>query len=328
MIRDCWYVVLESAELPAGRPLGVRRLGEDLVFWRDADGTPHCAIDRCPHRGARLSEGKVVDGCVECFFHGFRFDGDGACRLIPANGLKAPIPRAMAVRSFEVREADGWIFVWWGQRREDYPPLPAFDEPDASFAYASLYEDWPAHVSRVVENQLDFTHLPFTHSSTIGRGMPGELGVVTEVYGDRIRVAYDPEVYDGARGFFVELFAPNLWRNRLGEHIWVVAAFVPIDDDHTRTYIRFCQDLVTVPGLGWLFCWAANLFNRVVLGQDRRRVTSQRPKRAHLGIDEVLVPSDRPIIEYRRWCAARDSGNTRDAGASDDASVERSPSSP
>jgi len=309
VIRDCWYVVLDSREVPRDKPVAFRRLGDDLVFWRDREGNVACAVDRCPHRGAQLSAGKVVDGCVECFFHGFRFDDAGACQLIPANGLKAPIPRAMRVRSFACREQGGFVYLWWGERRDAYPPLPSFDKPNDRFAYAQLHEDWPAHISRVVENQLDFTHLPFTHASTIGRGVPGELGVNTEVDGDRIRVKYDPEVYDGAKGFFVELHAPNLWRNRLSDRVWVLAAFVPIDEDNTRTYIRFCQDFVTVPGLGWLFCWLSNVFNKIVLGQDRKRVISQRPKKTQLDMDEVLVPSDRPIIEYRRWVDARTDRN-------------------
>ena len=54
MIRNQWYVVLESQEVKH-KPIGVTRMGEKLVFWRDAQGQVHCLRDRCAHRGAALS---------------------------------------------------------------------------------------------------------------------------------------------------------------------------------------------------------------------------------------------------------------------------------
>ena len=65
MIRSQWYVVLESAEVHA-RPVGVTRLGERLVFWRDPSGKVWAAVERCPHRGAALSLGEVQAGHLQC----------------------------------------------------------------------------------------------------------------------------------------------------------------------------------------------------------------------------------------------------------------------
>jgi phenylpropionate dioxygenase-like ring-hydroxylating dioxygenase large terminal subunit len=59
MIRNQWYVVLESNEV-GSNPIGVTRLGEKMVFWRDQAGTVHAAIDRCPHRGVALSVGNIL----------------------------------------------------------------------------------------------------------------------------------------------------------------------------------------------------------------------------------------------------------------------------
>lgn len=300
MERDCWWVIAESNEVRPGVPLALTRFGEKLVLWRDRDGRVACAVDRCPHRSAALSTGRVVDGCIECFFHGFRFDASGACTKIPAHDAATAIPKALRVQSYETREAMGFVFVFWGARRQSYPPVPSFDVPNDSFAYHTLREDWPQHYSRTVENQLDFTHLPFTHATTIGRGVPERLDVLTEVNGDRILARYDPKTYDAGE-FFVELHAPNLWRNRLSKHVWGVAAFAPVDDANTRIYVRFYQDFVTAPLLGQAACWLANVFNRIILSQDRARVVSQRVGSSALGMDEVLVPSDLPIIEYRRW---------------------------
>jgi phenylpropionate dioxygenase-like ring-hydroxylating dioxygenase large terminal subunit len=67
MIRNQWYVVLESDEVKT-QPLGVTRLGEKMVFWRDQVGKVHAAVDRCPHRGVALSVGKIKDSNLQCPF--------------------------------------------------------------------------------------------------------------------------------------------------------------------------------------------------------------------------------------------------------------------
>ena len=71
MIRNQWYSVLESKGVGA-RPVGVTRMGERLVFWCYGDGV-NCLRDQCVHRGAALSAGVVVDGEIQCPFHGLRY---------------------------------------------------------------------------------------------------------------------------------------------------------------------------------------------------------------------------------------------------------------
>ncbi len=107
MIRNQWYVVLESRQVPKGKPVGFRRLGENLVFWRDASGKLSCASDICAHRGASLSHGKIVGDFVQCPFHGLKFDGTGRCRLIPANGRAAAVPGNFKVFAYPVSESNG-----------------------------------------------------------------------------------------------------------------------------------------------------------------------------------------------------------------------------
>ncbi len=317
MVKDRWYVILESHEVPSGRPVGVVRLGMRLVGWRDEANLLRCTHDRCPHRGAALSLGKVVGGCVECPFHGFRFNGAGACTRIPANAPDAPIPSAMRTPALIVREAHGFVWLWYTDLPVSDPTLlpepPWFVEIDETYVHASFSDDWETHYTRAVENQLDFTHLPFVHATSIGRGVPHRLDVITTVTGDRIHVTYDPATYD-AKGFFVELIAPSLWRNRLSENVWAMIAFVPVDDTHTRLYLRFYQSYVTIPGLGWLVCWLSNRFNRHILHQDKRVVLTQEPLETDLRMGEVLVHSDRPIIEWRRWVAAGSAPRTPPAG--------------
>src|SRR5690242_4663465 len=81
-----WTPLLFAHELGASL-LPARLAGEDLVLFRGADGAPRALLDRCPHRGVALSLGTLVDGCVECPFHGWRFDGDGRRVAVPLNRL-------------------------------------------------------------------------------------------------------------------------------------------------------------------------------------------------------------------------------------------------
>ncbi|MDH3510031.1 MAG: Rieske (2Fe-2S) protein, partial [Gammaproteobacteria bacterium] len=71
-----WYPILSSRELKKN-PISRTRFGQRVVIWRDAAGQAVVLEDRCPHRGAALSQGRVRDGAIECPFHGFRYDAAG-----------------------------------------------------------------------------------------------------------------------------------------------------------------------------------------------------------------------------------------------------------
>ena len=74
--RSLWHPVALSHAV-GSQPQGASLLGEDLVLWRDAAGAAHAWADQCPHRGARLSLGRVAGGQLECPYHGWRFEGSG-----------------------------------------------------------------------------------------------------------------------------------------------------------------------------------------------------------------------------------------------------------
>lgn len=313
MIPNQWYAVLESDQVPVGRPVGVMRLGEKLVFWRDAQGKLACLHDRCPHRGASLSLGRVQQDCVECPFHGFQFDPSGGCRYVPANGRNAPHSRQIRVASYPTWEMDGLVFIWWGEAQQT-PPPPAYFHDLEGLHFASARVLWKAHYSRAIENQLDVAHLPFVHASTIGRGAGALVdGPYLEWEGpERFRLYFMNRQDDGRpplaphqvarpdKPFWLEFIFPNLWQNHLGEQARVTLAFAPVDDEHTLMYLRFYQGFLKVPLLGQWVARAAMPFNRRVLRQDQRVVETQTPLRSRLKMGEKLVQADYPIVAYRR----------------------------
>jgi phenylpropionate dioxygenase-like ring-hydroxylating dioxygenase large terminal subunit len=315
MIRNQWYVVLESNEV-SSKPVGVTRLGEKLVFWRDPKGKINAAVDRCPHRGASLSIGKIKSGHLQCPFHGFEFDPSGKCVLIPANGRNGVIPNAMQLNSYPIYEAHGLIWLWWGAPAPRELPSPVFfDNLDDSFSYGSAHDPWEAHYSRVIENQLDVVHLPFIHRKTIGRGNRTLVdGPVVEWKGNRILYTYvfnrlddgtpprksrelSPNDSDSVH---LEFIFPNLWQNYISKDVRILAAFVPVDEDHTLLYLRFYQNFLHLPWLGKLVARLSMPSNVYIAHEDRRVVVTQQPKASGLKIGEILIQGDLPVIEYRK----------------------------
>ena len=315
MIPNQWYVLLESRQVKS-KPVGVTRLGEKMVFWRDGTGRVSCLRDRCPHRGVELSRGKVADGHIQCPFHGFEFDPSGRAVLIPANGRNAPAPKALRAQAYPTHEAHGFVWVWWGDDPPgDLEPPRFFDDIDGSFAYRTVRDPWRAHYSRVIENQLDVVHLPFIHRTTIGRGGRTVVdGPAMEwVDDDKFYVYVYNRADDGTpprraaelpiphpSGFRLEFIFPNLWENHISPDVRLVAAFVPVDAGHTLLYLRFYQRFLTVPVLRDLVTWAAMPFNLRVAHEDRRVVETHQPPISGLRIGEKMIPGDRPVVEYRR----------------------------
>lgn len=167
VFRRFWYPTLAVADLQTG-PKPFTLLGQNVVLWLQGDGTPAALEDRCPHRRARLSvDSYVVDGALQCGYHGWRFNGGGRCVLVPqmpdfAPGAKHNVPR------YRCQERYG--FVWVCLEEEpllDIPFLRHSDDPSFRqvFEYA---EDWQANALVVCENALDIGHVSFVHRKTFG----------------------------------------------------------------------------------------------------------------------------------------------------------------
>src|SRR5437870_4768094 len=92
-LKNCWQVAAFSHELTE-QPLARTFLDERVVLFRTSSGGPAALADRCPHRFAPLSRGKVIDGVVQCPYHGMRFDGSGTCVAIPGQDSIPPGAKA------------------------------------------------------------------------------------------------------------------------------------------------------------------------------------------------------------------------------------------
>lgn len=164
-----WYIALPSHELK-DKPKPVELFGRQLVAWRDRVGRPALISRECPHMGASLAEGKIVNGLLQCPFHHWRFEKTGACAEVP--GVDR-IPRAASVRSYPVVECHGYVWAWYGSREPMFPlpELPALATGSRLRAFR-LADTTRATVRRIMENTYDPDHLVALHGLEVG----GPLG--------------------------------------------------------------------------------------------------------------------------------------------------------
>ncbi|MEB3196750.1 MAG: aromatic ring-hydroxylating dioxygenase subunit alpha [Candidatus Sericytochromatia bacterium] len=197
-MRGYWYIAAEDREL-GEQPLAREILGDRLVLFRGADGRPTALLDRCPHRAVELSKGRCRDGRLACPYHGWEFDGSGACVAIPSLCAGEAIPAAARTPAYPTREQDGYIWVYLGAQPGEPPPegVMPFAFPhrgEAGWAHARLQTSIPNAVENVIENFIDCPHTGYVHGGlfrtpashgarTVVRAVPD--GVVIEIDEDQ-----------------------------------------------------------------------------------------------------------------------------------------------
>ena len=125
-LQNLWYPVLPSWRLK-GDPLGITRLSQNIVLWRDPEGEVHAIDDRCPHRGARLSLGWNLGDRLGCWYHGVEVTADGKVANVPAASDCKLIGRTTA-HAYPVKEVAGAIFLYFGD--EAHLSAPPLDPPE------------------------------------------------------------------------------------------------------------------------------------------------------------------------------------------------------
>jgi vanillate O-demethylase monooxygenase subunit len=167
-----------------------------VALYRKHDGSVVALEDRCPHRRAPLSLGRIEGDGLRCMYHGLRFGSDGVCREMPG---RAEPPR-IAARSFPVVERWSWIWVWMGDpARADAALIPeAFGVDDPRWMMRSDVMDYDANYELLNDNLCDLSHLDFSHETTLGgskwsselpRVTPREDGLLIERWYPSSRLA-------------------------------------------------------------------------------------------------------------------------------------------
>jgi vanillate O-demethylase monooxygenase subunit len=186
-VRNCWYVAAWDHEV--GRDM-LRRilLEEPVVLYRTLEGKAVALEDRCCHRQAPLSMGKLIGDIVKCPYHGLEFEPGGACVRVPS---QERVPPSARVKSYPVVERNHWIWIWPGDPAKADPALIEdfhwLDDPH--WGYGGNYLHVEANYLLLVENLLDTTHLPFLHPNTLGTDAFARSEFEVTRQADRIQVA-------------------------------------------------------------------------------------------------------------------------------------------
>ena len=162
-LPEQWYALL-PANWVKDEPVGITRLGKRLVLWRDGDGAVRVHTDRCPHRGARFSQGHVIDGLLTCTYHGMQFDGDGTVVRVPAYP-GCQLEGMQGVRTWPAVEKAGCIFAWMGEGEPAPLAFPEeFDDPEWSHFLCT--GTWQGSYLYALENVVDPMHGTYLHAKS------------------------------------------------------------------------------------------------------------------------------------------------------------------
>lgn len=167
-LRNCWYIAAweqEVSEQPVGRTI----LNEPVALFRSGEDEYSAIAGVCSHRFAPLGLGKVVEGRIECPYHGLQFDAVGKCVFNPqGNGAT---PAALNLKSYPLLRRHGALWIWMGDpERADPDLLPDFeyidDQAGRKIIRGYIYSK--ANYELLTDNIMDLGHTDFVHAKTLG----------------------------------------------------------------------------------------------------------------------------------------------------------------
>ena len=281
-LAEGWHPIAYSNELK-NKPLAVTLMDKLLVLFRSSTGVT-LLEDRCPHRNVPLSVGKVIEGTIECPYHGWRFNGLGQCTKVPGSHecVKAN------AKSFAVREEGELIWACLADKPGEIPTLP----PEISdSSYDSFWWQIPASessVADVIENVLDPIHPYFMHPGLVRpRRDPQNVEIDLVINAEGITARYT-EPYEGLtllqrlidgnrKASFGRYRAPTLvqvgFEDQNGAHALISVFFTPISRQIARPYPCFSTRKGRIPP--WLKRLFIIAFHKPVVSQDRAMLKLQ-----------------------------------------------------
>lgn len=307
-LRNRWYPIAPGW-MVKDAPIGLTRLGERIVVWRDKDGTVHVLEDRCPHRGARLSMGWNLGDRIACWYHGVEVDHTGTVKDVPAVA-ECPLVGKEAVRSYPAFEHMGGIFAWFGDAL--HPDPVDFDMPEefTSEEWDGLLctAYWKCNWRYAVDNVMDPMHGTYLHaqSHSMAEGdrkarmqiRKTDHGLVFEKTGQR-GVNFDWIEWADTGAFWMRLALPYRKSAGPGGQFGIVGFVTPVDRHACRVFFWRTRKCKGWERDTWRFMYK-NRLERLhwdVLEQDRLILENMAPDaREH----EFLYQHDTGLVRVRR----------------------------
>jgi len=312
-LRDCWYGLIPASAIGT-QPVALRRLGEDLVLWRDSHGTVHVQADRCPHRGARLSLGRVAGDRLTCWYHGVQIDGAGTIVDVPALP-GCPLVGRHGLRTYPARELAGVVFAYFGLD-EDQPPTPFLEPPEftdpewSNFVCSAI---WKTNYRYAIENVVDPMHGSYLHANsfTLAYGKKDDvLRIQEKPHGFLVErteqrdVNFDwVEFFEGGADW-LRLEIPYPPSAGPGGPFRILGTVTPIDERSSQIFFWRLRKVSGWQRDLWRFMYRDRLEQRHwdVLEQDRLMCETMPYDARH---HEMLYQHDVGITRFRKILRAR-----------------------
>ena len=330
--RNYWYPIIEARKV-RHRPVTVRALGEEIVLFRDLEGVA-ALLDRCPHRGAKLSCGRTIfPGTITCGYHGWTYNRHGACLASIIEGPESKIVGKVHAKAYPTKERFGVVWAFLGEGKppeldEDLPP----ELLESNIEVQWKFLNWSCNWRTFTENAPDMLHAYFVHRNSFNlffQRIPacGRMAAVEPLPdGKGIRVARSPISMQAEYPGLGRFPRHNWWRIlkgtsggqirwgyiRMPGHIVTPGADpylklrlvniqfpLPIDEQHTRILnVNITYPRSNLHRLAlklWYRTWYLP-WHLQFLNQDRRLIESQIER-----YPEKLSASDTGVIQWRRF---------------------------
>ena len=308
-----WYPLLPLEDIDSHKPTTATVLGIPLVIWTEDSATYQIFLDRCPHRLAPLSEGRIDDnGNLMCSYHGWEFDRNGACQSIP----QADNPELIGKKDFcatvyPSRQENDLLWVWMDADSADLAAqthLPLSDKIDASkgYVWSSMVRDLAYDWQTLVENVADPSHVPFAHHGIQGsrdRAMPIPLQIVRSTI-DMIQAEVDKPfktkiTFEPPCRLEYDIYLPGG-----DKQIGLVTYCLPVSPGKSRIVAQFprnfAQRLNSIVPRWWDHIQNRNAVldgDMVLLKQQESFLQDNNWKTAY----KMPTSADRLVIEFRKW---------------------------
>jgi phenylpropionate dioxygenase-like ring-hydroxylating dioxygenase large terminal subunit len=176
ILKNVWYAVALSHEVPVNKMKSFILAGEPVVLARKHTGEVYGIRDICPHRGIPLSYGRVVNDEVECPYHGWKFNSEGVCTEIPSLVEGQDLDcRKIKVKNYPVIEKQGVIWVFLNDKTQaidlkQVPTPPTLPTLPLDAKPGVIQEAiFPCHIDHAVIGLMDPAHGPYVHKSWFWR---------------------------------------------------------------------------------------------------------------------------------------------------------------
>ncbi len=306
-LKNFWYPVMPSYQL-AGKPVGITRLSEEIVLWRDSQGTVHATEDRCPHRGARLSLGWNLEDRIACWYHGVEVDGTGVVANVPALP-HSTLTGKKCLRAYPAVECAGAIFLWFGD--DTHTEAAPFDVPiemtGGDYSGFLCMQNWNCNYRYAIDNVMDPMHGSYLHSKShsMAEGdkqaemtiRKTDTGLVFEKVGQR-GVNFDWVEFGHTTTLWMRLAVP--YRPQFGGGEFIIIGFVtPVDEENCQVYFWRIRKASGFDKNVWRFLYRNRLesLHWDVLEQDRLVMESLN---RHARAKENLYQHDVGLARVRR----------------------------